>query len=146
MMDEQSTLQVRVCLRSQSVWLMPYTTRELEDLLKRMLSTLHQCGYAQKGIELSLVNDGEIADANAVYMHCTGPTNILSFPGGSDLAGNLILSLETMARECLLYGQSPREHMLRLLAHGTAHLAGLEHGKEHQRLQNRLIAAADGRS
>jgi len=44
--------------------------------------------------------------------------------------GWLVLSLDTWRRECLLYGQKPVEHALRLLAHGLGHLAGYDHGPE----------------
>ncbi|MBG3878715.1 rRNA maturation RNase YbeY [Desulfovibrio oxamicus] len=44
--------------------------------------------------------------------------------------GWLVLSLDTWRRECLLYGQEPVEHALRLLAHGLGHLAGYDHGPE----------------
>ncbi|WP_353118109.1 rRNA maturation RNase YbeY [Nitratidesulfovibrio sp.] len=44
--------------------------------------------------------------------------------------GWLVLSLDTWQRECLLYGQEPVEHALRLLAHGLGHLAGYDHGPE----------------
>ena len=55
-------------------------------------------------------------------------------PGGEDLPGILLLSLDTLARECLLYGQEPAEHALRLLAHGMGHLAGLDHGPAMDRV------------
>ena len=41
-----------------------------------------------------------------------------------------MFSLDTLRRECLLYGQEPAEHALRLLAHGMAHLCGLDHGEQ----------------
>ncbi|MGJ3522248.1 rRNA maturation RNase YbeY [Nitratidesulfovibrio sp. D1] len=44
--------------------------------------------------------------------------------------GWLVLSLDTWGRECLLYGQEPVEHALRLLAHGLGHLAGYDHGPD----------------
>ncbi len=44
--------------------------------------------------------------------------------------GWLVLSLDTWRRECLLYGQEPVEHALRLLAHGLGHLAGYDHGPD----------------
>lgn len=87
-------------------------------------------GSPLAGVELYLVTDAAIARANVEHMMCTGPTNVLSFPGGGGMAGTLLLSLDTLDRECLLYGQEPREHLLRLLAHGMGHLAGLDHGGE----------------
>ena len=56
--------------------------------------------------------------------------------------GWLALSADTLLRECFLYGQEEQEHCIRLLAHGLAHLAGLDHGPDMDRLADRLEAAA----
>lgn len=81
-------------------------------------------------VELHLLDDASIGVANRRCLGCTGPTNVLSFPGGSDTPGTLLFSLDTLHRECLLYGQEPAEHALRLLAHGMAHLCGLDHSEQ----------------
>ena len=99
-------------------------------------------GRPLAGIELHLVTDAAMARANARHLGCTGPTNVLSFPGASDMPGALLLSLDTLDRECLLYGQEPREHLLRLLAHGVGHLAGLDHGPEMDALCAACLEAA----
>lgn len=87
-------------------------------------------GRPVAGVDLYLVTDAAMAGANTRHLGCVGPTNVLSFPGASGMAGTLLLSLDTLGRECLLYGQQPVEHLLRLLAHGMGHLAGLDHGPE----------------
>lgn len=92
-------------------------------------------------VELFLLDDAAIADANARHLGCTGPTNILSFPGGADAPGVLLLSLDTLHRECLLYGQDPAEHAVRLLAHGMGHLCGLDHGPDMDALCERCMDA-----
>ncbi len=63
------------------------------------------------------------------------------FPAGTSPDGTpplflgwMALSIDTLLRECLLYGQDPVEHTVRLLAHGLAHLTGLDHGPELDRL------------
>ena len=85
-------------------------------------------------VELLFVRDAEIAELNRQYLDCQGPTNCLAFPAaglpGAALGGSLFVSLDTLHRECLLYGQAPVDHLCRLLAHGLAHLAGFEHGAE----------------
>lgn len=99
-------------------------------------------GRALGAVDLYLLSDGAIARANARHLGCAGPTNVLSFPGADGMAGSLLLSLDTLDRECLLYGQEPREHLLRLLAHGMGHLAGLDHGPEMDALSAACEAAA----
>jgi probable rRNA maturation factor len=137
-------------------WMLPLAPGELRAVFMAMLDAT---GLAGCTVELDLVGDDEIARLNAAHLGCTGPTNILSFPahdggppvpetmppdnGEASLAdevgvsedapchlGWLVLSLDTWRRECLLYGQEPVEHALRLLAHGLGHLAGYDHGPE----------------
>ncbi len=88
-------------------------------------------------------------------MGCPGPTNVLSFPLEEELAeasapdgpqtfqlGSLVLSVDAVRREAGLYGQDPREHCLRLLAHGLGHLAGYDHGPEMDTLCAAMLEAA----
>lgn len=111
-------------------WLCPLDGREIKRALGAMCAAAATLGHPLAGIDLHLVTDAAMAHANAKHLGCTGPTNVLSFPGASGMAGTLLLALDTLDRECLLYGQEGVEHLLRLLAHGVAHLAGLDHGPE----------------
>ena len=113
-----------------AAWLCPLDRRELRQALLAMCAAAASCGRPVAGVELYLITDADMAGANAGHLGCMGPTNVLSFPGGPGMAGTLLLSPDTLERECLLYGQEPTEHLLRLLAHGMGHLAGLDHGPE----------------
>ncbi|MCT4533790.1 rRNA maturation RNase YbeY [Halodesulfovibrio sp.] len=118
--------------KSQSVdWLLPFSRSELRNAMEAMLSAI---GHSGKDVEINIVDDATIADLNASFLQCDGPTNILSFPASDDGStqgiGWLALSMDTLERECLLYGQERAEHALRLIAHGTLHLAGYDHGEE----------------
>ncbi len=136
------------CVRIQGhyaahAWLLPLSRPELSLALRRMLRALAgNEARAPGAVELHLLDDAAISAANRRFMNCMGPTNVLSFPGGEDLPGILLLSLDTLARECLLYGQEPAEHLLRLLAHGMGHLAGLDHGPAMDRLCAACLDAA----
>ncbi|MGE4293193.1 MAG: rRNA maturation RNase YbeY [Desulfovibrio sp.] len=55
--------------------------------------------------------------------------------------GEIALSVDTLARETRLYGQTPREHLVRLLAHATLHLAGLDHGPEMEAMTEAALDA-----
>ncbi|BDQ36696.1 endoribonuclease YbeY [Pseudodesulfovibrio nedwellii] len=118
----------------------PLSQRELEVLSDLLLESL---GLEGRTFSLTLVDDREIALVNAEFLGCTGPTNILSFPDSGDAdvelvvadddgssLGELVLSVDTLARETELYGQQPLEHLARLLAHGILHLAGFDHSDE----------------
>lgn len=124
----------------------PFSRREWSVWLEAMLRAAVGPDDAPE-LELVLVRDGDIAALNAAHLDCTGPTNILSFPdgrlspGGRGL-GSLALSVDTLRRECVLYGQEPAEHARRLLAHGLAHLLGHDHGPVMDAVCAALEAAA----
>lgn len=109
---------------------MPVPPRQIGRILDALTSAAREAGCPLGPVEAHLVDDACIARANQRYMGCTGPTNVLSFPGDESLPGVMLLSLDTLNRECLLYGQDPAEHLLRLLAHSVGHLAGYDHGEE----------------
>ncbi|ACU88370.1 rRNA maturation RNase YbeY [Desulfomicrobium baculatum] len=91
-------------------------------------------GLDEWQLSLRIVDDREMAELNGQYMGCLGPTNVLSFPGDEDWLGDLVLSAETLVRECRLYNQDPHEYTVRLLAHGLLHLMGHDHGPEMEAL------------
>ena len=136
-------------------WKLPFSRSELAKALSAMLDAV---GAAGAELELILADDAAMEALNRAHLGCAGPTNVLSFPARSGeffsepaplsedallsedslppCLGSLVLAPETVLRECLLYGQEPKEHTLRLLAHGAAHLLGLDHGPD-------MDAAAD---
>lgn len=93
-------------------------------------------------LSLRIVDDREMAELNATFMGCLGPTNVLSFPGGEEgRLGDLVLSADTLVRETRLYNQDPREYTVRLLAHGMLHLMGHDHGPHMDDLTDLAVAA-----
>lgn len=88
------------------------------------------CAPEALGVELIVAGDGDIAEVNARNLGCSGPTNILSFPGDGEMLGMLFLSADTLEREAVLYGQDVEAHARRLLAHGMGHIVGFDHGEE----------------
>ena len=109
-------------------WECPLDRREVRAALEAMCAAVAAACRPLAGVDLYLIDDAAMARANGRHLGCPGPTNVLSFPGGVEMPGTLLLSLDTLRRECLFYGQEPGRHLLRLLAHGMGHLAGLDHG------------------
>ena len=90
-----------------------------------------------RGAELSirLVDDAEIAQLNQRFRGRRGPTDVLSFSlvegahaaRRGALLGDVVVSLETAARQAAR-GRRPLEsEVLRLLIHGALHLIGHDH-------------------
>ena len=131
--DRQPQTTVRIFWRyPATAWILPLDRRQQRAALAAMLAAAEQANVpvVPPAVELHLIDDAAMSAANRRCMGCQGPTNVLSFPGGCDSPGILLFSLDTLRRECLLYGQEPAEHALRLLAHGMAHLCGLDHGEQ----------------
>ncbi|MFZ5426908.1 MAG: rRNA maturation RNase YbeY [Thermodesulfobacteriota bacterium] len=121
---------------------LPLSRSEATPLLSRLLSVL---GLEGASVEVRFVDDAEIARLNAEFLGLFGPTNVLSFPAEDaqrpDYLGELALSVDTLTREAALYGQEPREHLIRLLAHGLLHLAGYDHGQVMEEMTDMAVEA-----
>lgn len=129
--------------------LLPCPLRALEGLLSRLRETALAieeeggCPGVPSALDFSVILDGRMAGLNKEAMGVPGPTNILSFPG-EPLGGlaELVLSSETLRRECLLYGQDPLTHLVRLTAHGFGHVCGFDHGPDMDAFTEKLEEGA----
>ncbi len=95
-------------------------------------------------LELSIVlaNDDLVHVLNREYRHIDKPTNVLSFASidSDDFAeevmmnpfnlGDVILSYDTIARECQEQGKFLLDHIKHLTVHGVLHLMGYDHDNE----------------
>jgi probable rRNA maturation factor len=93
-------------------------------------------------LSLRLTGDGEIQQLNAQYRQQDEPTDVLSFaaleveiPEPTDAAysweplylGDIVISLETAARQSQQQGHSLTVELAWLAAHGLLHLLGWDH-------------------
>lgn len=88
-----------------------------------------------------LADDAWISELNEHYRGRSGPTNVLSFPQEDQftpsftgrMLGDIVVSVETAAREAELEGCSLESRVHRLLCHGLLHLLGYDHeGSEEE--------------
>jgi rRNA maturation RNase YbeY len=117
---------------------------------------------AKPEVSILLLDDPGIAELNRQYRGKSGPTDVLSFPMYTaeelstvqpELLGDVVISVETAARQAASAGCSLWEEMTRLLIHGILHLLGFDHERSApearaMRAQERRILAAllrDGR-
>ncbi|SDL17002.1 probable rRNA maturation factor [Maridesulfovibrio ferrireducens] len=112
----------------------PLSKREVTHMAELLLNALKIDGF---DFDLKITDDSAIAVINHDFLGCVGPTNVLSFPFSetpditkNKYLGEIVLSVDTLARETRLYGQVPEDHLVRLLAHALLHLAGYDHGQE----------------
>lgn len=113
-------------------------TTEIKKSVKRILDALASEPLPDSICEVSLLftDDAEIQELNGHYRGKDMPTDVLSFsqlegelpPGVAPSAlGDVVISLETAARQALELNVSEEEELLRLLVHGILHLFGYDH-------------------
>lgn len=92
-----------------------------------------------RAIGVVFVDDARIATLNRRHLGHRGPTDILTFDYG-DGTGELIISLDTAAREAAARRVPLRREVALYVAHGLLHLAGL---KDRTRIQRRAMRRAE---
>ncbi len=125
-------------------WLCPIHPIKLKVIVQAMLS---HAGLKLGHVAIYLVRDGDIMPINIEHLSCSGPTNVLSFPADKkvsteDNPHTIIISVDTLKRECILYHQDIIIHFLHLLAHGLGHIMGYEHGEAMFSLCDKMEAQA----
>ena len=88
-------------------------------------------------LSILIVDDPKIEELNKKYLDRHGPTNIIAFPMRTgqfnniapQLLGDVVISIETAAREGEIAGISMEERFTQLLVHGILHLLGYDHEK-----------------
>ena len=90
-------------------------------------------------VELSVVlGDNALSRRlNREYRGKDKPTNVLSFAIGNEpatglpqLAGDVVIALETLIHEAKSQNKTPEEHLGHLVVHGILHLAGFDHRED----------------
>lgn len=131
-----------------------FRTALVKTYAQRMLDTLQL-----KDAELSilLTSDDQIHILNRDYRKKDRPTDVLAFAMregkhgelAGDVLGDVVISLQTAARQAPEQGRSMQEEVTFLLAHGLLHLLGWDHDTDAKdramrRETERLCRAAEG--
>jgi len=109
--------------------------RGLGTRLKRAVSEACAQGGAPKGADLTvlLTTDRHIQSLNRNFRGKDVPTNVLSFPAGTDLyLGDVAIAYGVAAREARAEGKALADHAVHLAVHGVLHLMGFDHVTERQ--------------
>lgn len=125
--------------------------KQLEEILKVFLKNLFK---NERGLSLYLTNDAEIQKLNQQFRGKDSPTDILSWPYSEDkldldfpivedtdefeLAGDLVVSVERVQKQAEENGWNFETELIRLLAHGCAHLAGWDHERNAKEAEEML--------
>jgi probable rRNA maturation factor len=113
----------------------------IQQKAKDILNVL-ECHDAE--LSVLIVDDPQITILNTKYLHRSGPTNVIAFPMHTDafpnispqLLGDVVISIETAAREGERIGIDMEERFIQLLVHGILHLVGYDHEKSERHAEN----------
>lgn len=91
-------------------------------------------------LSILILDDPQIARLNQQYRNRKESTNVLAFPMregnfsgiNPDLLGDVVISIETAAKEAALMEISVEERFNFLLIHGVLHLFGYDHEKSEE--------------
>jgi rRNA maturation RNase YbeY len=130
--------------RAAGARLTPATLRTLGRLVGR---AMRAAGVAERALALSLSDDDELLALNRQYAGEDHATDVLSFEQSAPLLGDVIISVETAARQAAAAGHSLAAELVHLAVHGMVHLMGYDHATaEEERVmfgfEARLRAAA----
>ena len=128
-----------------------FNEKRIRYILKDFLSRLFD---SQRGISVLITNDAEIQKLNKQFRKKDSPTDILSWTydleeekkAGLDrkesreenIAGELVVSAERVSKQAFENGWDFETELIRLLAHGCAHLAGWDHEESEKQERGML--------
>ncbi len=124
-------------------------TREMQQVILNVANTVAKMLKLSSSTELSImiVDNSYIKELNLIYRGENSPTDVLSFamnelsedemeidmPGGINILGDIIVSLERAVIQGEEYGHSVERELGYLIAHGMLHLLGYDHENEEER-------------
>jgi probable rRNA maturation factor len=125
----------------------------LEACREFIAAALLELGAGDWELSVLFCDDPFMRELNRRYRGLEEPTDVLSFsqepdpahraPAQAPVAGDIVISLDTLGRNALRKGQPRETELKRLLIHGMLHLQGLDHSEgadaEMLRIQERLL-------
>jgi probable rRNA maturation factor len=100
-------------------------------------------------VSIVLTSDSDMQKLNRTWRGIDKPTNVLSFPAPSplvdDMLGDIVISYETLKRECDDEERIFLHHLAHLCVHGFLHLIGYDHETDAEAdameaLESRIMA------
>jgi len=95
-------------------------------------------------ISILLVDDPQIEELNQQYLNRQGPTNVIAFAMregefadlSPHLLGDVVISMDTAAKEAQIAATSMERRFNELLVHGVLHLMGFDHETSEEDAQD----------
>lgn len=122
-------------------------------------SVLTALGHTNWDMSVVFCDDPFIHSLNKNFRRIDAPTDILSFEQADEYyseqgekrlnAGDLIISLDSLKANAVLFAVSENEELKRLIIHGILHLSGMDHSDNSPeqamlQLQERILGTYTG--
>ncbi|MCZ6512846.1 MAG: rRNA maturation RNase YbeY [Nitrospinae bacterium] len=113
---------------------------DLPQFQSQVAQILENLEETECELSLLLTDDAEIRRLNKTYRSLDQATDVLSFPqdeeavneSGETLLGDVVISVETAARQAEEHHLSFNEELILLAIHGILHLLGYDHERSPQ--------------
>ncbi len=113
---------------------------DLPQFQSQVAQILENLEETECELSLLLTDDAEIRRLNKTYRSLDQATDVLSFPqdedavneSGETLLGDVVISVETAARQAEDHHLSFNEELILLAIHGILHLLGYDHERSPQ--------------
>ena len=108
-----------------------------EALRSVICGCLGRLGEEHAEVYLVMTDDGVIRELNRRYRDIDRATDVLSFPdgdimpSGERLLGEIVISVESARRQARELGHGEVRELCELALHGTLHLLGYDHERDH---------------
>jgi probable rRNA maturation factor len=107
----------------------------IPDLIRTARLLLHALGETHAELTVSLVDDAEMQQLNRNFRGKDRPTDVLAFamregaraPGDDAMLGDVVISVDTAARQARRRRVPIADEVRALLIHGVLHLLGYDH-------------------
>jgi probable rRNA maturation factor len=112
-------------------------------LVRRAARAALSIGRGRRRGDLCIVlaNDRLQRRLNRDFRGADKSTNVLSFASAPEGLGDVVLALETVAREAREQGKSLADHVAHLVVHGVLHLLGYDHETGRQAVRMERLEA-----
>ena len=118
-----------------------------QPALERFVTRGRRAVGVRGEVNVLITRNAEIRRLNRAFRHKDKPTDVLSFPAGTnDIAGDIAISADIAAANARRLGHTLADELRVLILHGLLHHAGYDHESdagEMQRKEERLRVALD---
>lgn len=100
-----------------------------ETIHAAAIATAESVGLALDNLSLVFMDDEQIAQINRQFRDTNEATDVIAFEAerdGEGLSGEVIVSVETAARQAMEASHELKVELAWLIAHGVLHVAGME--------------------